>query len=108
MFRRDLLHPLHKRGQRKGVSSVLDTEHAQQEAVDEEKNTAPSNDGDLLGLLVGNSRDLDGQGDGAERQDTICEKSVKFNSLTWQVTYTRQQRSESPDRAGFGIHRQSR
>lgn len=77
-----LLHPLHKRGQRKGISSVLDTEHAQQKAVDEEKNAAPSNDGDLLRLLVGDSRDLDGQGDGAERQDTICEKLGKLNSLT--------------------------
>ena len=61
----------HEGGQREGVSSVLDTEDAQQEAVHEEHNSGPSNDGHTLRPDVANARDLDGEGDGAEGQDAV-------------------------------------
>lgn len=38
----------HKRGQRQRISAILDAEDAQQEAVEKEKNTSPSQDSHLL------------------------------------------------------------
>jgi hypothetical protein len=51
---------LHERWQRKRIPPVLDTKHAQQEAVHEEEKTTKSDDSDLLSLGISDSRNLDG------------------------------------------------
>jgi len=61
-----ILSPLHERWQGKWISAVLDTEYAQQKAVDKEQNATESDNSDLLGLSISNSWDLDGESDDTE------------------------------------------
>ncbi len=49
---------------------------AGQEAVHEEQSTAPGENGNTLSLRVGNSGDLDSEGNSRKAQDTICMLSV--------------------------------
>ena len=53
------------------VTSVLHAEDAQQEAVHEEKNSTPEEDGKLLGPYVGNARRFESKRYRRKRQDTI-------------------------------------
>ena len=66
-----IFSPLHERWQGKWISAVLDTEYAQQEAVDKEQNATESDDSDLLGLSISNSWDLDSESDDTERQCAV-------------------------------------
>ena len=63
---------LEERWQGEGVAAVLDAEDAEQEAVHDDHDTTPDEDGELLCLLIGNSRRLDGQCDGSKRQNAVC------------------------------------
>ena len=62
---------LHEGRQREWIARVLDTEDAQQEAVDKEQGAAKRNDCDLLRLGLSNSWNLDRERDRAKRQDTV-------------------------------------
>jgi hypothetical protein len=62
---------LHEWRQREWIARVLDTEDAQQKAVDKEQGAAERNDCDLLRLGLSNSWDLDSERDRAKRQNTI-------------------------------------
>lgn len=77
-----LTTPLHERRQGKGVTSILDAEHTEKEAVDEEQDTAPSDDSDLLSLGISDAGDLDRQGNSAERQDTVWTNELASDTIT--------------------------
>lgn len=66
-----------ERRQVEGVTAVLDPEDAEEEAVDEEQQAAPNNDGSLLSLGVGDTRNLQGERDGRKGEDTV------WTSLAW-------------------------
>jgi hypothetical protein len=51
---------------------VLPAEDAEEQAVDDEEDAAPGEEGHPLALGVRYPGDLDGQGDAAECEDTIC------------------------------------
>lgn len=55
-----------------GVSAVLHSEDAEQEAVHGEHDTAPEQDHDGLQLGVLDSGDLEGEGDCCKSEDAIC------------------------------------
>jgi hypothetical protein len=57
---------LHEGRQREWIARVLDTEHAQQKAVDKEQGATERNDCDLLRLGFSNSWDLDSKRDRAK------------------------------------------
>ena len=56
----------HEGWQREGVAAVLDSEDAQQEAVEHEQDDTPADDGNLLSSRVCHSGHLGGQADSAE------------------------------------------
>lgn len=67
---------LHERRKGEGIACILDAEDAEEEAIHDEQSTAPCENSDTLGLRVGNSGDLDSEGNSCKAQDTICMLSV--------------------------------
>jgi hypothetical protein len=59
--------------QPEGVATVLDPEHTQEEGVHSEKDSTPDEDSDLLLARVGDARNLQGQTDGGEGEDSVCD-----------------------------------
>lgn len=62
---------LEERRQRKRVASVLDSEDAQQEAVEQEKYDAPDEHGSTLGFSIRHSRYFVGQADCAKGHKAV-------------------------------------
>jgi hypothetical protein len=69
-----------ERGQPKLVSTVLDAEDAQKEAVHAKQNATPDEHSNLLCTRVGDPGNFECKGDRGEREDTICiPVSLTFN-----------------------------
>lgn len=61
----------HKGREREGVAAVLDTEDAQQEAVEEEHDADPGDGGDELLLGLGDARNARPEGNGGKGQQAV-------------------------------------
>lgn len=62
-----------ERRQPEGVAAVLDPEHAQEERIHAEKDSTPDENSELLLAGVGNARNLQGQTDGGEGENSVYE-----------------------------------
>jgi hypothetical protein len=62
--------PLERR-KPEAVAAVLHAEHAQQEAVHAQQDSAPEDDGELLGARVADAGHLDGKRDGSKGEDAV-------------------------------------
>jgi hypothetical protein len=60
-----------ERGKPEAVAAVLHAEYAQQEAVHAQQDSAPEDDGELLGARVADAGHLDGKRDGSKGEDAV-------------------------------------
>lgn len=58
-------------GEEEWVSSVLESEDTEEEAVHQKDNGGPGHDGNSLCFGIGYAWDLDGEGDGCKGENTI-------------------------------------
>lgn len=78
---------LEERWKLERVPTVLNPEDGQQEAIDDKHEHAPTDDHDLLELALLDARSPDGQVDGRERQDTVCESMLASDDY-WVISMT--------------------
>ena len=60
-----------ERWQIERIATILDAEHAEQEAVHQEHDASPKHHRHLLTFRIRHARDLESERDGRERQDPI-------------------------------------
>ena len=66
----------HKGREKEGVAGILHPESAEEEAVHDDQDAAPSEDSNALGFRIDNPGDLDSQRDSREGEDTIWSRLV--------------------------------